>query len=81
MPANIKFEISKNASDWTEVADIKTDVPLTEMRPTIKEFVEAITPTRGRYVRIRAYNIGKIPAWHPGVGGDPWIFIDEVIIR
>ena len=81
MPANIKFDVSSNASDWTEVAVITTDVPLTEMKPTTKEFVRPISPTRARYVRIRAYNIGKIPAWHPGAGGDPWIFVDEVIIR
>jgi putative alpha-1,2-mannosidase len=81
MPANIKFDISDNGTDWTEVADIKTDIPLTEMTPTIKEFTQTITPTKTRYVRIRAFNIGKIPAWHPGAGGDPWIFIDEIFIR
>ncbi len=81
MPANIKFEISSNGNDWTQVADIKTDVPLTEMKPTVREFVQKITPVKARYVRIHAFNIGKIPSWHLGAGGDPWIFIDEVIIR
>ena len=81
MPVNIKFEISNNGTDWAEVADIKTDVPQTEMNPTIKEFRRWITPTKGRYVRVRAFNIGKIPSWHPGAGGDPWIFVDEIFIR
>ena len=81
MPASIKFEISKNGTDWLEIADIKTEVPLTEMEPIIKEFRQSITPVNTRYVRIRASNIGKIPAWHPGAGGDPWIFVDEIIIR
>ncbi len=81
MPANIKFEISNNGNDWTQVADIKTDVPLTEMKPTVREFVQKITPVKARYVRIHAFNIGKIPSWHLGAGDDPWIFIDEVIVR
>ncbi len=81
MPANIKFEVSNNGTDWTEAANIKTDVPLTEMTPTIKEFRQTITPAKARYVRLRAFNIGKIPSWHLGAGGDPWVFIDEVIIR
>ncbi|MGD9588810.1 MAG: GH92 family glycosyl hydrolase [Pyrinomonadaceae bacterium] len=81
MPANLKFEISDNGSDWKVAADVKTDIPLTEMKPTIKEFTQKITPVKARYVRIRAFNIGKIPSWHLGAGGDPWIFIDEVIIK
>jgi len=24
---------------------------------------------------------GKIPAWHPGAGGDAFIFADEIIIE
>jgi hypothetical protein len=78
MPANIKFEISNYGSDWKEVADIKTGVPATEMKPTIKEFRQTISPVKARYVRVRAFNIGKIPSWHLGAGGDPWIFVDEI---
>ena len=81
MPSNIKFEISNNGSDWTQVADIKTDVPLTEMKPTIKEFRQTISPVKASYVRVRAFNIGKIPSWHLGAGGDPWIFVDEIFIN
>lgn len=41
----------------------------------------SIFPVNVRYVRIQATNIGKIPAWHPGRGGDAWIFADEIIIE
>jgi putative alpha-1,2-mannosidase len=81
MPANIEFQISDNGTDFRTVASIKTDIPLTEMNPTIKEFRQSITPTRARYVRIRAFNIGKIPEWHPGRGLDPWIFVDEIFVN
>ena len=80
MPVNIKFEISSNGTDWSEVADIKTDVSPTEMNPVTKEFRQSITPIKRRYVRVRAFNIGKIPAWHAGAGADPWIFVDEIFI-
>ncbi|MGB2750961.1 MAG: GH92 family glycosyl hydrolase, partial [Pyrinomonadaceae bacterium] len=81
MPANIKFETSNNGTDWAQVADIKTNVSQTEMTPTIREFRQSVKPVKARYVRLRAYNFGKIPAWHPGAGGDPWIFIDEILIN
>lgn len=45
------------------------------------EFVKAIAPQNARYVRLRAVNFGKIPAWHPGSGGDAWIFVDEITIE
>ena len=34
-----------------------------------------------RYVRVRAESYGKLPAWHPGAGGDSWIFVDEIIVE
>ncbi len=46
-----------------------------------EELVGTTSPTRARYVRIQAVNFGKIPAWHPGAGGDAWIFADEIIIE
>ncbi len=45
------------------------------------EIGSKILPVNVRYVRIRAQNIGKVPAWHPGSGGDAWLFVDEIIIE
>jgi putative alpha-1,2-mannosidase len=81
MPDRLEFQVSDNSTDFRTVAEIKNDVPQTLMEPTIKEFRRAITPTRARYVRVRAYNFGNIPAWHLGAGGDPWIFVDEIFIK
>ena len=81
MPDRIEFETSNDGANFTRVADIKPNFPQREMTPTVKEYRQAIAPTRVRYVRIRAYNFGKIPAWHPGAGGDPWIFVDEIFIN
>ncbi|MEO8649556.1 MAG: GH92 family glycosyl hydrolase [Acidobacteriota bacterium] len=80
IPDRIEFEISTDGTNYTKAAEIKPNFPQREMTPTVKEFTQTISPTRARYVRIRAYNFGKIPAWHPGAGGDPWVFIDEIFI-
>lgn len=81
MPDRVEFEVSVDGSNFTKVADFKPAFPQEEMNPAVRDFVRPITPTRARFVRVRAYNFGKIPAWHPGAGGDPWIFVDEVIVR
>jgi hypothetical protein len=81
MPDRIEFETSNDDVNFTPVAEIKPNFPQLEMTPTVREFTQRITPSRARYVRMRAYNFGKIPSWHPGAGGDPWIFVDEIIVR
>jgi hypothetical protein len=80
MPDRIEFETSADGVDFIRVAEIKPDFPAQEMNPVFKEFRQRISPVSARYVRVRAFNFGKIPAWHPGAGGDPWIFVDEILI-
>ncbi|PYS99313.1 MAG: hypothetical protein DMF63_11870 [Acidobacteria bacterium] len=80
MPDRIEFETSNNGINFTRVAEIKPGYPQQEMNSMAKEFRQSITPVSARYVRVRAFNFGKIPSWHPGAGGDPWIFVDEILI-
>ncbi len=81
MPTRIEFEVSSDNVNFRKVADIKTDVAIDDMKPQIKDYKLEIAPTKARYVRIKAYNLGKIPAWHPGVGYDAFIFVDEIFIE
>ena len=86
MPRSVDFELSQDGQAFTRVLTIANDVP-DGSNPEInvgtlaKDFVKNITRQEARYVRIRAVNFGKIPAWHPGSGGDAWIFVDEVIVE
>jgi hypothetical protein len=34
-----------------------------------------------RQLRIRITTLEKIPDWHPGAGHQPWLFVDEIIIK
>lgn len=81
MPTHIRFEVSSDAVNFEEVADIKTGIDPKDMTPTIRDYKQDITPVKARYVRVRAYNLGKIPAWHPGAGDDAFIFVDEIFIE
>ena len=80
MPTRIEFEVSNDNVNFTKVAEIKTDVPHEDMTHTIRDYMRDITPVKARYVRVKANNLGKIPAWHPGAGEDAFIFIDEIFI-
>ena len=81
MPDRVEFEVSSDGARFTRIAEITPRFPQREMTPTAKEFRQKTSPTNGRYIRVRAFNFGKIPTWHLGAGGDPWIFVDEIFIN
>lgn len=81
MPTRIEFEVSLDNVNFTKVAEIKTDVSPEDMEHKIRDYKTAIAPVKARYVRVKAYNLGKIPAWHPGAGDDAFIFVDEIFIE
>jgi predicted alpha-1,2-mannosidase len=80
MPTRIEFEASTDGTNFRRIAEIKTDVPAENMEPQMRDYRTEINRTKARFVRIKAYNFGKIPAWHPGTGGDAYIFVDEIFI-
>ena len=71
----------KDTAAFGPVISIANDVSEKHEGAITKEFVKSIGPKSARYVRIRAVNFGKIPAWHPGSGGDAWIFADEILVN
>jgi hypothetical protein len=81
MPTRIEFEVSSDNVNFRKIAEIKTDVAVDDMKPQIRDYMQEIAPTKARYVRVRAANLGKIPAWHPGAGFDAFIFVDEIFIN
>ncbi|MGE3466849.1 MAG: GH92 family glycosyl hydrolase, partial [Pyrinomonadaceae bacterium] len=81
MPTKIEFETSVDGITFSRAANINTDVAPTDMKPQIRDYSASIVPTKARYVRIHAYNLGKIPAWHPGAGFEAFIFVDEIMIE
>ena len=81
MPTRIEFEVSNDNINFTKVAEIKTDISPEDMEHKIRDYKTDIQPTKARYVRVKATNLGKIPAWHPGAGFDAFIFVDEIFIE
>jgi hypothetical protein len=86
MPRRVEFEVSTDGQTFTPVLSIPNNVPdgsdpQTNVGTLAKDFVKNVTRQEARYVRIKAVNFGKIPTWHPGSGGNAWIFVDEIIIE
>lgn len=81
MPRRIEFELSADGQSFTPAAAIANDVSDKEYGVLVRDFVQTIPPQIARYVRVKAFNYGRIPDWHPGKGGEAWIFVDEIVIE
>jgi hypothetical protein len=81
MPRRVEFEISTDGQRFSPALTVQNDVSESASGVVVKDFKGEITPQTARYVRIRAVNFGKIPQWHPGHGGDAWIFADEIWVN
>ena len=80
MPRRVEFEVSTDGQNFTSAALIYNNVSDKTYGVVIKDFSRSIPIQRARFVRISAHNYGTIPDWHPGRGGQSWIFIDEILI-
>ncbi|HEV8429247.1 MAG TPA: GH92 family glycosyl hydrolase [Pyrinomonadaceae bacterium] len=81
MPRRVDVELSLDGKLFSSAFSIHPDVWEQQGGVVTKDIVQSIPPQAARYIRIRAVNFGKIPAWHPGSGGDAWIFVDEILVN
>ncbi|HWN10913.1 MAG TPA: GH92 family glycosyl hydrolase [Pyrinomonadaceae bacterium] len=81
MPRRVEFELSIDGQTFAPAAAIANAVSEKEYGVSVRDFVQPIPPRRARYVRVKAFTFGRIPDWHPGAGGEAWIFIDEIVIE
>jgi hexosaminidase len=80
-PAGVEFSVSDDSLTWRPVGSFTNGIP-PEREGVIAQQFEALTGgTAARYVRMRAINGGRLPAWHPGAGRPSWTFADELIVR
>ncbi|MBC7556020.1 MAG: glycoside hydrolase family 92 protein, partial [Chryseobacterium sp.] len=81
MPTKIDYFVSHNNKDYFLMKTITTDIDPRNNNVITKKYTAETLPTEARYVKIKAYNFGKLPEWHQGFGGDAFIFIDEIEVK
>lgn len=81
MPVKVEFYTSADNVHFTLASTILNDMDAKDYEIKIKAFSGESTPQKTRFVKVKAYNFGKLPEWHQGFGGDAFIFIDEIGVR
>jgi predicted alpha-1,2-mannosidase len=81
-PRSVKYSFSQDGINFTNSFEVNNTVEAkdytVQIRNLAKELPQAV---RARYVKVEAFNYGKLPEWHQGAGGDAFIFIDEIDIK
>lgn len=77
MPQSVSFDVSTDNMNWKEVGRVVSMVKDTQEGSIVRPF-SVKWNGKARYIRVRAKQYGKLPAWHLGAGGDSWIFADEL---
>lgn len=83
MPTKVEFYISNNHQTFELVDSIDNTIDPKNYDSQIKEFISQIGTKKAQYIKIKAYNFGKLPEWHQGFpfNGEAFIFVDEIKIK
>lgn len=81
MPTKVEYYLSSNNKDYFLVATVNNTLDPKITENTVREFKAEILPTEAKYLKVKAYNFGKLPDWHQGFGGDAFIFVDEIWVK
>lgn len=82
LPVQVQYDYSDDGMNWKKMAQIETEKIAEGYSERIQIYHHALPKAvHCRYLRVRAINYGKLPVWHPGSGGDAFIFVDEIKIR
>ncbi|MHA3787426.1 GH92 family glycosyl hydrolase [Flavobacterium hauense] len=81
MPTKVEYYVSEDNVNFTLIQTVENTINPKDDGSIIKSFDVHISKIKARYVKVKAYNFGKLPEWHQGFGGDAFIFIDEITVK
>ncbi len=80
-PKELIIDLSSDGKSFTTFYDNKGILSIEDLKVQVKNIEATFPAVPARYVRIRAIQYGKLPAWHEGAGGDTHIFVDEINVE
>lgn len=81
MPSKVDYYTSEDNVNFTLAKTVDNTFAAQDGTVRVKSFDAELANTKARYVKVKAYNFGKLPEWHQGAGGDAFIFVDEISVR
>lgn len=80
-PRIIDFKISDDGKEYKDAGKVISEVDLKKNSRVEIANDEKEINSDVKFIKIKIYNPGVMPAWHPGAGEPSWIFVDEIVIE
>lgn len=82
MPTQVEFYTSNDGKNFKLLYTIQNTVDPKDYESQTKIF-EVVKKSRAKYIKVKAYNFGKLPEWHQGFpyDGEAFIFVDEIRVK
>jgi predicted alpha-1,2-mannosidase len=82
-PTKVEFYISDDNINFNLLETIENKIAANDYNIQTQKikFKTKNDFDKARYIKVKAYNYGKLPEWHAGKGDDAFIFIDEIEIK
>lgn len=80
-PTSVQVFISSDGKEWTFAGEKINAVPQTDAATSTMDFIVNFKKANARFIKIHAASIHKCPDWHPGAGGETWLFVDEIVVE
>ena len=82
MPTKVEYYASTDNVNFTLVGTVNNTIDPKETENKITNFsFKSNKEIKAKYIKVKAYNFGKLPEWHQGAGGEAYIFVDEITIK
>ena len=81
IPKKVIIETSIDGKDYQQVYAGENYLPIEDLNVQIKHIEATFPGVKARYVKLKAIQFGKLPAWHEGAGGNTHIFVDEISVQ
>jgi hypothetical protein len=80
-PRNVSYTFSLDGLTWYGTCGSMNSIPADSLGSQKQIIITATKPTKARFVKMRAAQHGVLPEWHPGAGGETFIFVDELELK
>lgn len=80
-PETIEVYTSSDGTEWKKVSTEHFTPDFHQYGAVLHTHAIRNLNTKTRYLRVVVKNPGKLPSWHPGKGGDSYLFCDEIVVE
>ncbi len=83
MPRYVEFSVSGDGENFVPVGRVDNTTDPQDYVVQVRDMSVNVPVSTGpvRFIKVFAKNFGTIPEWHPGAGGEGFIFIDEIWVK